>query len=359
MRVLVLTPYPYGTTAGPRSSFELWERVLREADINLDYAVFETAHLHEIIYQRGRVAAKAFEMGRAYAQFVPKVRNVRKYDAVLVNREATLIGPAFIERWVAWRGTPLIYLLDDPLYIPYRSQANGWLTYLKVPWKVRTLCRLSSVVLANSPSHAAFARRQNANVWEIPSVVDADLYTGWLPRSQEDDDRVCVGWSGSPSTIGNLQLIRRALKAWSERRDVRLLFIGARDFGLPDVPHTAVPWRAETEVAELRRLDIGLLPVPQTAWAPHKFYLKLVQYMALGIVAVATPTGSNPTLIDDGVTGFLASTEAGWRESVERLIADPELRERCGRNAAEFARRRYTLQANAEKIVAAFRSAIV
>ena len=51
MRVLVLTPYPYGTTAGPRSSFELWERVLREADISLEYAVFETDRLHEIIYR--------------------------------------------------------------------------------------------------------------------------------------------------------------------------------------------------------------------------------------------------------------------------------------------------------------------
>jgi glycosyltransferase involved in cell wall biosynthesis len=358
MRVLVLTPYPYGTTAGPRSSFELWERVLREADICLDYAVFETDRLHEIIYQRGRVAAKALEMGRAYAAFMPKVRNVGRYDAVLVNREATLIGPAFIERWVARRGTPLIYLLDDPLYIPYRSKANGWLTYLKAPWKVRTLCRLSSVVLANSPSHAAFARRQNTNVWEIPSVVDADVYTGWRPRSREGDNRICVGWSGSPSTIANLQLIRAPLKAWSERHDVRLLFIGARDFGLPDVPHTAVRWRADTEVADLRQLDIGLLPVPQTAWAPHKFYLKLVQYMALGIPAVATPIGSNPTVIDDGITGFLASSEADWRQAVERLIADSELRERCGRNAAEFASRHYTLQANAEKIVAAFRSAV-
>jgi hypothetical protein len=72
MRVLVLTPYPYGTTAGPRSSFELWERVLREAGISLEYAVFETDRLHEIIYEPGLVARKALEMARAYALFVPR-----------------------------------------------------------------------------------------------------------------------------------------------------------------------------------------------------------------------------------------------------------------------------------------------
>ncbi len=358
MRVLVLTPYPYGTTAGPRSSFELWERTLRDAGISLEYAVFETDRLHEIIYAQGLVADKALEMARAYGKFVPKVRNLDGYDAVLVNREATLIGPAVIERWVARRGKPLIYLLDDPLYIPYRSPSNGWLSYLKAPGKVRTLCGISKVVLANSPSHAAFARRHNANVWEIPSVVDAERYTGWRPPNGRLDGTVCVGWSGSPSTAANLQVIRAPLRSWSRRSDVQLLFIGGRDFGLPDVPHAEAPWQAESEVDDLRRLDIGLLPVPATRWAPHKFYLKLVQYMALGIPPVATPIGSNLGVIEDGVTGFFASGDAGWRKAVERLVGDPGLRERCGKQAAEVAHHRYTLQANAEKIVAAFRSAV-
>jgi glycosyltransferase involved in cell wall biosynthesis len=358
MRVLVLTPYPYGTTAGPRSSFELWERVLREADISLDYAVFETDRLHEIIYQRGHAAAKALEMSRAYARFLPKVPKARDYDAVLVNREATLIGPALVERWIAREGIPLIYLLDDPLYIPYLSPSNGWLSYLKFFGKVETLCRLSAAVLANAPSHCAFARKYNSNVWEIPSVVDADIYTGWIPRSDRDDGPVCVGWSGSPSTVANLQVIRHPLKALSARADTELLFIGARDFGLPDVPHAGVEWRAETEVDDLRRLDVGLVPLLQTPWTRHKFYLKLVQYMALGIPPVATPLGSNPVVITDGETGFLARGDSEWQQTVGRLVDDPELREQVGRRAAEVAHQRYTLQANAEKIVAAFQSAV-
>jgi glycosyltransferase involved in cell wall biosynthesis len=356
MRVLVLTPYPYGTTAGPRSSFELWERVLREAGISFDYAVFETDRLHRILYARGRAAQKTLEMMRAYVQFIPKVRRVDEYDAVLVNREATLIGPAILERWVTQRGKPLIYLLDDPLYIPYRSPANGWLSYLKFFGKVKTLCRLSAVVIANSPSHCAFAHKYNANVWEIPSMVDADLYTGWRAISHSPDQRVRVGWSGSPSTVPNLQVIRRPLQWLSRRDDTELVMIGARDFGLPEVPHTGMEWRAESEIADLRRLDVGLLPVPVTPWTPHKFFLKLVQYMALGIPPVATPLGSSATIIQDGETGFLARGDAEWQRAVGRLVTDAALREQVGRRAAALARERYTLQANAEQIVAAFRS---
>jgi glycosyltransferase involved in cell wall biosynthesis len=357
MRVLVLTPYPYGTTAGPRSSFELWERVLKDAGITLDYAVFETDRLHEILASPGNQLEKATEMGRSYVRFLPAAARAPSYDAVLINREATLIGPALIERWIASRRTPLIYQLDDPLYIPYRSPSNGVLSYLKFFGKVKSLCRMSSVVLANSPSHVAFAGRYNSNVWEIPSVVDADLYTGWCTPPVTNGRRVTIGWSGGPTTIGNLQVIREPLRTLSRRSDADLLFIGAKNFGLPDIPHTALEWRGETEVADLRRLDVGLVPVPLTAWTPHKLYLKLVQYMALGIPAVATPLGTNPVIMEDGVTGFLAEGSSDWVQKVERLVENAELREEMGKAAAERAHRGYTLQANADKIVAAFRSA--
>ena len=135
------------------------------------------------------------------------------------------------------------------------------------------------------------------------------------------------------------------------------LLIGAQDFGVPEVRHTGLEWRAATEVEDLRRLHVGLVPVPRTPWTPHKFYLKLVQYMALGIPPVATPLGANRVVIEDGVTGFLADDDSAWRESVTRLVEDCDLRHRIGARAAEVARDRFTLQANAEKIVAAFRSA--
>jgi len=122
------------------------------------------------------------------------------------------------------------------------------------------------------------------------------------------------------------------------------------------VPHTRVPWRAETEVEDLRRLDIGLVPVPLTRWTPHKFFLKLIQYMALGIPPVATPLGSNATVITNGETGFLATDDAEWQRTVGRLVGDAQLREQIGQRAAALAHERFTLQSNAEKIVAAFRS---
>jgi glycosyltransferase involved in cell wall biosynthesis len=358
VKVLVLTPYLQGTTAGPRSSFELWERVLEPAGITLHHEPFESERLHEIIYRPGHVLEKSTEMLRGWWRRALLMRDLDRYDAVLVNREAALVGPALLERWVSRRGKPIIYLLDDPLYVPYRSPANGYLSYLKLFGKVKHICRMSRVVIVNSESHQEYARRFAGSVWLIPSLVDADAYR-FEPQSRVDGAPVCVGWSGSQSTAPNLGEILDPLRWLSDRDDVRLHFIGSDRFDLPGVRHTAQPWRAETEVEDLRQLDVGLLPVPTNPWSVRKFYLKLVQYMALGIPAVCSPLGSNPDVVENGVTGFLVEGKAQWTEALARLIEDPGLREEMGRAAAERAHADYTLQAHAERIVEAFAEARV
>ena len=354
MHVLILTPYIYGTAPGPRTSIELWERVLRPAGVTFEYAPFETQRLHEIIYRPGHHREKAAEMMRSMWRRLPLMNRLDEFDAVLVYREAALLGPAVLERWVARSGKPIIYQLDDPLYVPYRSPSNGYLSYLKFFGKVKSIIRMSKLVIVNSPQHREFASSFNSNIWEVPSVVDQERFT-YSPRPPTTQP-VCVGWSGSVSTKKNLQTIRDVLRELGRRSDVELRFIGGTEFDLPDVKHVALPWSAETEVDDLRRFDIGLVPLPTDEWTRRKFYLKLVQYMALGIPAIATPLGANPFVIDHGRTGFLARSSSEWREAIERLVGDPQLRTDMGQAAAEEAAARYTLAANAERIVAAFRS---
>jgi glycosyltransferase involved in cell wall biosynthesis len=357
VRVLALTPNLYGISPGQRTSIELWQRVLEPAGISMEFSSFETDELHDVVYQPGHAARKSLEMARAYARRLPAMRRLAGFDAVLVYREAAMIGPALLERWVASRGKPIIYQLDDPLYVPYRSPFSGYLSYLKFFGKVKSIIRMSSAVIVNSPFHREYASRFNDNIWEVPSIVDETKFT-YSPRRSSNGRSTCVGWSGSASTVKNLQVIRDVLRELGGRPDVELRFIGAGDVNLPDVEHRAIPWNADTEVEDLRQFDIGLVPLPTDEWTKRKFYLKLVQYMALGIAAVATPLGTNPTVIDHGRTGFLAANASEWLTAVTRLVDDRELRLRMQEAAAEEAAARYTLAANAERIVAAFRSAV-
>ncbi len=355
MSVLALVPTKCGCSPGQRSSIELWEKVLTRANIHLTFEPFETDRLHQFLYEPGHYAAKVTEVARACAARLRLVRRVESFDAVFIYREAALLGPAFLEKRIARRGKPIIYQLDDPLYVPYRSPANGYLSYLKCFGKIKNICRMSRVVIVNSTHIREFASRYNNNIWQIPCVVDSDTYS--FQPSTAVPGPVRIGWSGSPTTAVNLAVVADALRVLTKRVEHRVHLIGGLRFDLPGIPYIARSWCADTEVDDLREIEVGMVPLPVNEWNRRKFYMKVVQYMALGIPSVCTPLGSNPEVIAPGVTGFLASTTSEWVEYLERLIRDRALRLWMAQNCAREAREKYSLTANADRIIAAFRAA--
>ena len=355
MDVLTLIPNRHGFAPGQRGSIELWEKVLEPEGIHLHWAPFETERLREIIYKPGHTFEKAVEMVRGYVERMQILKRLDDYDAVFVYREAALLGPAFLEKRIA-RKKAIIYQLDDPLYVPYRSPSNGYLSYLKFFGKIADICRLSKVVIVNSSHHYEFVSKFNRNIWQVPSIVDTERYV--FRPEPENLERVTIGWSGSPTTTKNIKVVADALRSLSEKVDCSLHLIGGTDFDLPGVHYTSQPWRAETEVEDLRRMQVGMIPLPVNEWNKRKFYMKTAQYMALGIPPVCTPMGSNPEVIEHGRTGFLADTKEEWVEYLSRLVRDSDLRRSMAERAARVARERFSPEANAPKVIEAFRAAL-
>jgi glycosyltransferase involved in cell wall biosynthesis len=356
MEVLTLVPNRIGFAPGQRGSIELWEDVLKPAGINLHWAPFESEGLSEILYQPGHQVEKAIEMIRAYRKRMLLLERVEDYDAVFVYREAALLGPAFFEKKIVRRGIPIIYQLDDPLFVPYRSSSNGLWSYLKFFGKIRKICAMAKVVIVNSTQIRQFASQYNQNIWQVPSVVDTRRYIYRPDLMEQNHADVCIGWSGSPTTVKNIQVIAGALRRLADEIKHRIHLIGGTQFDLPGVDYTAQAWRAETEVEDLQQIQVGMVPLPMNEWNKWKFYMKTAQYLALGIPTVATPLGSNPEVIQHGVNGFLATSEDEWVKYLGLLIKDHELRLRMSRAAAASAYQ-YTLAGNAEKIVEAFKRA--
>ena len=356
MRVLTLTPSQKGYSPGQRGSVELWEKVLAPAGIELNFVPFESQALRNILYQPGNQTRKVIEMLRGYYERICLTSQLDDYDAVFIYREAALIGPAVIERLIA-RKRPIIYQLDDPLFIPYRSPANGVLSYLKFFGKVKEIIKMSTAVLVNSTPIRQFAQQHNKNIWQIPSVVDLEKFV--FDPSDQVREPVTVGWSGSPTTTKNLKMIEDPLRSISENKICDIRLIGSVDFGLDGVRYQANKWNRETEVDDLRHIQVGLVPLPDdNPWNPYKFIMKTAQYMSLGIVPVGTPMASNTEVIRQGENGFLAQTQDDWINYVTTLVKDTDLRKKMSREAAKDAAAKYSLQANADKIISAFRSAI-
>ncbi|MBA2737385.1 MAG: glycosyltransferase family 4 protein [Pyrinomonadaceae bacterium] len=355
MRVLALVPSYKGYVAGQRGSIELWEDILKPEGIELDYAPFETEELRRILHQNGNHLRKIFEMMQSYANRIKLLQRLDDYDAVFVYREAALLGPAFLEKMAA-RKKPIIYQLDDPLFMPYKSPSNGYLSYLKFFGKIKEIIRISKVVMVNSTHIRQYAAQFNKNIWQVPSIVDTKQFV-YHPFSK-DLQRVCVGWSGSPPTVKNIKLVEKPLQKISQEDLCDIHFIGGTDFGLKDVKYTAQKWDGETEVEDLRKMQIGLVPLPESSWNKYKFIMKTAQYMALGIVPVGTPMASNTEVIRHGENGFLAATDEEWFEYLTILVKDYKLRNKMSLAAVKDAQAKYSLEANAPKVIEAFRAAL-
>jgi glycosyltransferase involved in cell wall biosynthesis len=286
---------------------------------------------------------------------VQLLRHLDGYDAAFVYREAALIGPEICERVLSRRGLPIIYGLDDPLFVPYRSPANGVLSWLKFPGKVARLCTLASSVIVNGSPLRQFAGRYNRNVRVVPNLVDECAYR---PEVRPAGHPPRLGWIGSHSSAANLDILAEPLSRLARRTPFELHLIGCDRPAVGDVACVVKAWSAATEVRDLRLVDVGLVPLADHPWNAWKFNFKLVQYMALGIPPVCTPVGSNAEIVDHGTTGFLASTSDDWVGYLEALITDDQLRQRMGAAASDYARQHFTLRANEEAIVGGFRSAL-
>jgi len=63
-------------------------------------------------------------------------------------------------------------------------------------------------------------------------------------------------------------------------------------------------WSKNREIEDLLQFDIGIMPLSDDVWTRGKGGFKALQYMALGIPAVASPVGVNTEIIDHGGQWF-------------------------------------------------------
>jgi glycosyltransferase involved in cell wall biosynthesis len=289
-------------------------------------------------------------MSVAFVRALARGRRAASFDAVYLHREASLVGPALIERVVHRCNPRLVYDFDDAVWVPYVSPTNRYLSYLKAPGKTRTLCRIAAAVTVGNERLAEYASRYNRSVAVMPSTVSLREYH---PRPIPAENRLpVIGWTGSHSSAQYLRLLEEPLLALAQKRRFRFRVIGLDGYRLDGVDVECLPWCAATEVADLWPLDIGVMPLWDDPWTAGKCAMKAIQYMGVGAATVVSPVGASRTVVQDGVTGLHASTPREWLESLDRLLEDAALRQKLGRNGRVRVEREFSAEAQAPRLAA-------
>lgn len=354
MQLLAVVPSVCGISPGQRYRIEQWEPTLNQLGVEITYAPFDSAELNQTLHKAGNKFRKVGLLGESFLRRFQLMNSLSDYDLIYVFREAALFGPAIFERLIYRSGVPFVFDFDDAIFESYKSPSNGYLSYLKFAGKTKNVCRMAAHVIVGNTYLAQYAGRFNKQVTIVPSTIDTDYYTP--PNKNAEPEVPVVGWTGSFSTIQHLDTLKPALQKLAARRPFRLRVVAPAGFSLEGVDLEVVEWRAETEVEDLRPIDVGIMPLPDTKWTRGKCGMKALQFMALGIPTVCSPVGANKEIVRDGENGFLAQSEEEWIEKLDRLLSSASLRKQLGAAARATVENNYSARVHAPRVFEVFSS---
>jgi glycosyltransferase involved in cell wall biosynthesis len=353
-KVLILCNYPLDHAPGQRFRFEQYLQVLDRAGIDVKVDPFFPPWIWPILWKPGNVRRKAWAVLRGFARRLWLLRRARQYDSIFIHLEAAPIGPPVIE-WALFRlGCRVIYDIDDAIFIARTSKANRIVSPFRFRWKVGYVASRCQLVTACNTFLVEWARKFNPNVMRLPTTIVPAYYE--RRREPRGDGRPVIGWIGSHSTADYVDIVRPALVELQEEYDFEFRVICNVKKEIPEIRnYRFVPWTAESEIAELAKFDIGLMPVPDGLWAKGKVGLKAIQYSGLGIVPVASSVGSGPEVVRHHETGLLVgNTSKEWYDALAWLLTNRHLWPGMGLAARNHVVEEYSVAAQSRAYVELF-----
>lgn len=310
----------------------------------------EVAPLLGDLYLQRLYAGKsmpALQVLASYAHRKLLLLQKRKYDLLWTEYEAFPWVPYWMESILLSSSVPFVLDYDDAIFHRYDRHPSALVRKL-LGRKIDRLMRRSAYVIVGNEYLAARAREAGARrVENLPTVIDLEKYP--VVPSHENVD-FTIGWIGTPKTVRYLNEIREALQIVSRDAGTRLVTIGTPGFQVDGVPSENRTWSETTEVEEIQKCDVGIMPLADGAWERGKCGHKLIQYMGCSLPVVASPVGVNSTIVEEGKNGFLASTTDQWVKALRTLKENRSLRSEMGRSGRSKVEQCYSLQVAAPRL---------
>ena len=340
-KVLILCLHRPGRSPSQRFRFEQYLPYLRKDGYEFDFSYLLDEKDDKAFYQPGRYLDKARIVTKSIWKRWREAQKARNYDLVFIQREAFMLGTAWFEKTIG-KKTPMIFDFDDSIWMHEVSKANRHLAFLKNAAKTADIIKSARMVFAGNEFLASYAEQFNSEVAIIPTTIDTEIYK---PGIDKANGPVCIGWSGSFSTIKHFEMAIPALRRIKAKFKDKVYFkiIGDSTYYCNELATQAIGWKMATEIPDLNEIDIGIMPLPDDEWAKGKCGLKGLQYMALEIPSLMSPVGVNSDIIQNGVNGYLPANEDEWIGNLSILIEDSEKRKQVGKKGRETVESKYSV----------------
>lgn len=352
--VLFIVPYPLHKAPSQRFRVELFEPYLQQAGIDYTIVPFMDSMTWDKLYKKGSPLQKAWGIFKGYLRRLKTVLlDVAKYEYVFIHREAAPLGPPVFE-WIIsklWR-KKIIYDFDDAIWIPNTSEENKLAAWLKCFWKVKHICKWAYKIAAGNDYLSHFASQFNSQVNVLPTCVDMERMHNGI--KMHTSNKPIVGWTGSHSTLPYIDHVVETIRQLQAEMDFTFLVIANKKPNLELKDWQFIEWNETTEIEDLLKMDIGIMPLEEDAWSEGKCGFKIIQYLALGIPAIASPVGVNKVIIENNINGYLCYTPSDWKSKLAILIQNNALRAQLGTTGRQKIATKYSTQSQATSFINLF-----
>ena len=351
--ILFLTPYPFDTAASQRFRFEQYYSYLKEKNMDFEVQAFWEQKAWEILYQKGKSISKLYYLLKGLLRRFLLVFSCFKYDYIFIHREIYPTGTKFLIYFLSKvLKRKIIYDFDDAIWLPNFADNNKKFAFVKSYGQVKTLCKHAYKVSVGNDYLKDYALHFNKNVIVNPTTIDTDNLHNQINTIIHKP--TVIGWTGTHSTLKYVLDLLPILDEFEEKNSFVLMIISDKkpDFKRPYLQF--VKWNKSTEIQDLLKFSVGIMPLSDDKWAKGKCGFKALQYMSLGIPALVSPVGVNTKIVDDQVNGWVCKNWNDWRKELEHILIHPNAAIKMGAKAREKIVNSYSVKSNRDNFLGLF-----
>ncbi len=347
-KIIYLTKYSSLGASSRLRSFQFFPFLELEGFSVSNSALLGDRYL-KALYNHKRI--KVFYLVVGYLKRFFVLFGLKRFDIVVIEKELFPYSPAWFELLLKKLGIEFFTDYDDAIFHNYDLSTNKYIKKI-LSNKIDFVMRSSVCVFAGNSYLAERAKHAGApKIVILPTVIDSNKY---FKIEKTENAYFTLGWIGSPSTLKYVEeLIPVFYRLHKKFTNFRVNIIGGKvNEEVIDFIHF-IPWQEKSEVEEINKFDLGIMPLHQTPWELGKCSYKLIQYMGCGVAALASPVGMNNDVVIAGYNGELVENNE-WYSYVSAYIENKRLAKIQGEHGRILVDSTYNIKQNLTKILAAF-----